>query len=185
VDAVFQTDRLTFRLPERGEATEIAAFYATNWDHLQPWSPTLHPVLAREAFWRDEVDRRRLEFEAGRDARGFLWTRAEEPQLVGNLSLTNISRGAFHACTLGYALAAIAQRRGYMQEAVRGSVTYAFGTLRLHRVMAGYVPRNRRSAAVLRRAGFTVEGYARDYLLINGHWEDHILTAITNPDWDE
>jgi len=52
-------------------------------------------------------------------------------------------------------------------------------------VMAGYVPRNRRSAAVLRRAGFTVEGYARDYLLINGHWEDHILTAITNPDWDE
>jgi len=72
-----------------------------------------------------------------------------------------------------------------MQEAVRGSVTYAFGTLRLHRVMAGYVPRNRRSAAVLRRAGFTVEGYARDYLLIDGHWEDHILTAITNPEWDE
>jgi ribosomal-protein-alanine N-acetyltransferase len=49
--------------------------------------------------------------------------------------------------------------------------------------MAGYVPHNIRSAAVLRRAGFTVEGYARDYILINGRWEDHILTAITNPDW--
>ena len=29
----------------------------------------------------------------------------------------------------------------------------------------------------------SVEGYARDYILINGRWEDHILTAITNPDW--
>ncbi|HKF75835.1 MAG TPA: 30S ribosomal protein S5 alanine N-acetyltransferase, partial [Candidatus Dormibacteraeota bacterium] len=34
--------------------------------------------------------------------------------------------------------------------------------------------------SVLRRAGFVVEGYARDYLLINGRWEDHMLTAIVN-----
>jgi len=37
--------------------------------------------------------------------------------------------------------------------------------------------------AVLRRAGFTVEGFARDYIMINGRWEDHILTSMTNPDW--
>ena len=45
------------------------------------------------------------------------------------------------------------------------------------------MPHNRRSAAVLRRTGFIVEGCARDCLLINGRWEDHVLTAITNPDW--
>jgi len=28
-----------------------------------------------------------------------------------------------------------------------------------------------------------VEGYARDYLLINGKWEDHILTSLVNPHW--
>jgi ribosomal-protein-alanine N-acetyltransferase len=49
--------------------------------------------------------------------------------------------------------------------------------------MADYMPRNRRSAAVLRQAGFVVEGYAREYLRIDGRWEDHVLTAITNPDW--
>jgi len=183
VNAVFETERLSFCLPGRGHAHEIAAFYATNWDHLQPWSPTLHPGLTSESFWRGELERRRVDFEAVRDVRGFLWTRARDSRLVGSLSLTNISRGAFHACTLGYALAASAQGHGYMQEAVRGSVAYAFGTLGIHRVMAGYVPRNRRSAAVLCRAGFTVEGYARDYLLINGHWEDHVLTAVTNRNW--
>ncbi|MDQ1883749.1 30S ribosomal protein S5 alanine N-acetyltransferase, partial [Aeromonas salmonicida] len=27
---------------------------------------------------------------------------------------------------------------------------------------------------------FEREGYARDYLMINGRWEDHILTALLN-----
>ena len=81
-------------------------------------------------------------------------------------------------------MAADAQGKGYMLEAVRGAVRFAFQDLRLHRVMANYVPRNRRSARVLRQAGFEIEGYARAYLCLNGRWEDHVLTAITNSDWD-
>jgi ribosomal-protein-alanine N-acetyltransferase len=49
--------------------------------------------------------------------------------------------------------------------------------------MANYMPHNRRSGNVLKRAGFVVEGYARDYLMINGKWEDHIFTSLTNPHW--
>jgi ribosomal-protein-alanine N-acetyltransferase len=37
-----------------------------------------------------------------------------------------------------------------------------------------------RSGRLLRALGFVVEGYARDYLQINGRWEDHILTSLTN-----
>ncbi|MBE9234176.1 30S ribosomal protein S5 alanine N-acetyltransferase, partial [Cuspidothrix issatschenkoi LEGE 03284] len=48
---------------------------------------------------------------------------------------------------------------------------------------ANYMPHNRRSAKVLKRLGFVVEGYATDYLMINGQWEDHILTSLTNPHW--
>jgi len=33
------------------------------------------------------------------------------------------------------------------------------------------------------RCGFVIEGHAKAYLLINGRWEDHVLVAITNPDW--
>jgi ribosomal-protein-alanine N-acetyltransferase len=40
------------------------------------------------------------------------------------------------------------------------------------------MPRNARSAAVLQKLGFDKEGVARDYLKINGRWEDHILTAL-------
>ncbi|MFV8766233.1 30S ribosomal protein S5 alanine N-acetyltransferase, partial [Yersinia enterocolitica] len=27
------------------------------------------------------------------------------------------------------------------------------------------------------------EGYAKDYLLIDGQWRDHVLTALTNKEW--
>jgi ribosomal-protein-alanine N-acetyltransferase len=42
------------------------------------------------------------------------------------------------------------------------------------------MPHNRRSGNVLKRAGFVVEGYARDYLMINGKWEDpEMLNVVT------
>jgi ribosomal-protein-alanine N-acetyltransferase len=49
--------------------------------------------------------------------------------------------------------------------------------------MANYMPTNKRSGNLLERLGFTVEGYAKDYLLINGSWRDHLLTSGTNPNW--
>lgn len=35
----------------------------------------------------------------------------------------------------------------------------------------------------LHRLGFVVDGRAKKYLLINGQWEDHILTSLTNEHW--
>jgi ribosomal-protein-alanine N-acetyltransferase len=93
-----------------------------------------------------------------------------------------VVRGAFQSCVLGYNLEDAAQGRGYMTEAVRATVQFAFSEWKLHRVAASYIPRNTRSAAVLERCGFHVEGTAPAYLRINGRWEDHVLTAVINPD---
>ena len=45
-----------------------------------------------------------------------------------------------------------------------------------------YQPNNERSGRLLRSLGFTVEGYARDYLYIDGAWRDHVLTAKIRDD---
>jgi len=91
--------------------------------------------------------------------------------------------GAFEACYLGYGLDVDAVGKGYMTETLAAALTFVFDTLRLHRVMANYMPSNERSAAVLRRLGFRVEGYAKDYLEIDGTWRDHILTALNADEW--
>ncbi len=68
-----------------------------------------------------------------------------------------------------------------MQEVVGAGIAYLFREHGLHRVMASYMPANLRSGTLLERLGFEREGYARDYLMINGRWEDHVLTARLNP----
>ena len=60
---------------------------------------------------------------------------------------------------------------------------HAFETLQLHRVTANYQPTNERSAKLLRRLGFVVEGYARDMLYMRGTFRDHVLTSLANPAW--
>jgi len=57
--------------------------------------------------------------------------------------------------------------------------------LQLHRIMANYVPTNDKSARLLRRLGFSVEGYAPDYLFLDGVWKDHILTSLHHPNPSE
>jgi ribosomal-protein-alanine N-acetyltransferase len=106
---------------------------------------------------------------------------ADDPErMVGDVSLTNIARGPFQACYLGYRLDRQSEGRGLMSEALKAVIAHAFGALKLHRIMANYVPTNERSARVLRRLGFVVEGYARDYLFLEGRWKDHCLTSLTN-----
>jgi ribosomal-protein-alanine N-acetyltransferase len=60
---------------------------------------------------------------------------------------------------------------------------FAFDRLRLHRVEAACLPSNVPSRALLLHTGFHEEGYARNYLLIDGKRQDHLLFAILREDW--
>ena len=180
---MIETERLIIRLPEKEDVPEIVRYYTQNRDFFQPFSPTFVDDIFDAKAWLDQVRIRGLEFTAGDAMRAFLFSRAEPSRIVGNLNLTQVVRGVSQSCVVGYNLAEDEQHKGYMTEAVRAAVDFAFHTWNLHSVRAGYMPRNERSAAVLARCGFVIEGHASAYLLINGRWEDHVLTAITNPEW--
>jgi len=169
------------RLAQAADVPEIVSYYGDNRDHLQPFSPTFAPDFLNGTMWQEQVRIRAREHAAGESFRAFLFARSAPEKIAGNLNLTQVHRGALQSCVLGYNLARDDQGKGYMTEAVKGGVAFAFERWRLHRVTANHMPRNARSAAVLRRSGFHIEGLAPAYLLINGKWEDHVLTAIINP----
>ena len=179
---MIESERLHLRLPGPGEAAEVARYYRENDEHLRPWSPPGSPVLLTAEFWADQLQRWQAERDARTAYRFFLFKRSQPETVIGSLGLTTIVRGALQQCFLGYTLAASEQGHGYATEAVEAAVLFAFRELRLHRVSANYMPENTRSARVLRRCGFRVEGYAYDYLFIAGRWADHVLTARLNPD---
>jgi ribosomal-protein-alanine N-acetyltransferase len=73
-------------------------------------------------------------------------------------------------------------RGGHMTAAVRALIPFAFGSLRLHRLEAACIPANVASVRLLEKTGFVREGYAREYLCIDGKWQDHLLYARLKDD---
>ena len=104
---------------------------------------------------------------------------ADEP-MIGECNFTNIVRGPFQACHLGYSIDRRQQGRGLMQEALTAAIRFMFDEQKLHRVMASFRPENERSGQLLARLGFEREGLAKAYLKINGEWADHVLCALVN-----
>ena len=167
-------DGVVLRMPQMTDFDEWAALRQASRDFLTPWEPTWpEDDLTRGAF------RRRIKRYA-EDLRAdlgyaFLIVRAADGALVGGLTLANIRRGVAQAGSLGYWMGLPFVRQGYMTAAVRAVVPFAFTTLRLHRVEAACIPSNVASIRLLEKTGFVREGFAREYLCINGIWQDHLL----------
>lgn len=106
-------------------------------------------------------------------------------KIVGMANLTQIFRKAFQNCYLGYSLGVNFTGKGYMTEAVELILRHAFKNLKLHRVEANVQPHNLASINVLKRCGFTKEGFSRKYLKIDDVWCDHERWAIILEDWKE
>jgi len=187
-----RTGRLVARLARPGMEEAMAQFLAANYTgHLERWLPPTGRAFFTARFWRDKLALGVEEFHADRAVRFVLQARTasgadppEEAPLLGTCNYTNILRGPFQACNLGYQIAASRQGQGLMSEALRASNAYMFDERKLHRIMANYRPENYRSARLLQRLGFRREGIAADYLFIDGAWRDHILTALVNPRFD-
>lgn len=182
-EPILETERLIVRLARADDVPAIVDYWTGNRHFLSPWEPIRTASFYTDSFWTNQVARSRSEWEQGKSIRLILVPRSGSGEILGVANFTEIVRGVLQACFLGYSLSESAQGQGYMHEALRSAVSFAFRELSLHRIQANYMPHNVRSARLLRRLGFNVEGYARDYLRIGGKWEDHVLTSLTNPDW--
>jgi ribosomal-protein-alanine N-acetyltransferase len=178
---------LTFRLrielaaPEHAEY--FAEHFARNREHLARWEPRRDGAESVE-HWRVRLNGGLVDFAAGRGVHLVALARDSDGPLIARINFSQISRGVFHSCMLGYAIDGEFEGRGLMYEALAASIDWMFETMKLHRVQANHLPENERSARLLARLGFAREGLARDYLFINGAWRDHVLNARLNPRFD-
>lgn len=113
----------------------------------------------------------------------FLICRAENGAISGMINLSQIFRGGFQNAYLGYGLGVKFTGHGLMTEAIALILRFAFKDLKLHRIEANVQPQNTPSIEVLKRNGFTKEGFSRRYLKIGGKWRDHERWAIIAEDW--
>lgn len=170
--------RLTVLTPERADL--MLDFYLRNRTHLQAWEPARDESFYTLDHWRLRLRDGYSQFFDG-SALQLVALDSKGERVLATCNFTHIVMGMFKACHLGYAVDKAHEGQGLMQEVVAAAIEHLFRELGLHRIMASYMPANERSGALLARLGFEREGYARDYLMINGRWEDHVLTALINP----
>lgn len=106
-------------------------------------------------------------------------------RFAGEITLSSIQRGPFQTGHIGYWIDRDMAGNGYTPEAVVVVLAFAFDTIALHRVEISIIPRNHASLRVVEKLGVRAEGVARQYLEIDGEWEDHAKFAMTSDEWQE
>jgi ribosomal-protein-alanine N-acetyltransferase len=100
-------------------------------------------------------------------------------RLVGQLNVSNVTRGALRSCTVGYWVDSRVAGRGVIPTALALVIDHCLTDVGLHRVEVDIRPENEASLRVVEKLGLRREGYYERYLDIDGDWRDHLPFAIT------
>ncbi len=180
---VIETERLLLKGSDPQMAAGVLNYYLNNRQFFEEWEPSRREEFFTSGFQREslagEVDK-----EVADVAYRFWLYRKGEDRIIGMVVLNNLVRGAFQSAFLGYNLDEKESGKGFMGEALKRVIDFAFNTLKLHRIEANIMPRNKRSIELVRKLGFHNEGLAIKYLKINGVWEDHIHMVLLNNKMD-
>lgn len=178
---VIRGDGVYLRYPRAADYLAWSKLRGESRDFLTPWEPIwADDELTRGAF-RRRIKRYQKETRLD-SAYVFFVLRESDDTLLGGCTLSNVRRGVTQCCTLGYWVGQRFARQGYMSKAVKALIPFVFRTLGLHRIEAACLTDNEASRSLLTRCGFSQEGVARRYLLINGRWADHLLFALLKED---
>src|SRR3954451_7794345 len=169
------------RAPHMSDWSEWARLREESRDFLTPWEPTWPADDLTRASFRRRI-KRYSEDQRSDLAYAFFVFRKHDEVLVGGLTLANIRRGCAQAGSLGYWMGAAFARQGHMTASVTAIIPFAFGSLKLPRIEAACIPANVASVRLLEKTGFNREGFARQYLCIDGAWQDHLLYARIKDD---
>lgn len=174
------TARLRLVAPQSALAEAMLDFVMRNETHLAPWSPPAPPGVRSVEHWQAFAEKSAAAFDAGQAVRLWLTPREQPTRVLGTIGFSQIFRGPFCSCVMGYQIDREQEGKGLMREGLQAAIGYMFAEQKLHRIGANYRPENVRSGRLLARLGFRIDGLARNYLFIDGAWRDHILTSLTN-----
>ena len=147
-----ETERLVLRSAEPSD-TEA---------YLRLWNSPFVQKYNMKALL--DFDRAAAEIaEAAKSDRVLFLQRKEDPRMIGMIDFAEDTlRFGVNSCTLSYALREDCSGLGYMTEAVRAALRYAFETLGMDRVAGRVFSENQASLRVLEKLNFVREGMLRE-----------------------
>jgi RimJ/RimL family protein N-acetyltransferase len=171
----FETERLLIRAPQPGDGAIINEAIRESLEQLRPWMPWARVVPSAaesETFARESA----LRFRNHEDL-PLMLIRKSDGRYVGGSGMHNISWDV-PRFEIGYWVRTSLSGQGYVTEAVNGIAEMAFRKLDAVRLEIRCDALNERSAAVARRAGFTLEACLhKDSRAPDGRLRDTLIFA--------
>ena len=103
--------------------------------------------------------------------------------LIGTCGFYKWAKEDGYSAQLGYDLDPEHWGKGIMTEALEAVLGYMFETMRMHRIEALVMPRNKRSLGVLKRLGFKKEGVRREHVFQMGEFQSDIVLSMLEQEW--
>ncbi len=174
-----ETHRLILAPIDTSDARDLWTAVDGSRAHLEPWLPWVPFNIDAEASYR-YAEASAADWDSARACRFAIRERAGK-RLVGVVGLEAFAH-LHQSVELGYWLRNDTTGKGFMTEAARGVVGWAFGPLGAHRVRVAAATDNHASLAVIRRLGFHFEGIARQAERCHGRWLDHAVFSLLASD---
>jgi [ribosomal protein S5]-alanine N-acetyltransferase len=143
---------------------------------------TSYPEMSPEAVL-SMIERCRAGYLAGSSCTWAIAREADD-ELIGTCGFNQLSRSQGWA-ELAYDLARQYWGRGFMAQAVRACLGWAFEQSDLNRVHAFVMAGNTRSERLLERACFTREGCLRSYRTARGQPRDYSVFSLLRQEWEQ
>lgn len=176
----YETDRLVLKVLSEADADKVLDYYKRNRAFLSEWEPerdeSFYTLEHHSTLLQSEL----AQIETGTAVKLWVFPKDNPDKVIGAVAFTNITRGVFLSCYLGYKLDQEEINKGYMAEALQKGINIIFDEYQLHRIEANIMPKNKASMRVVEKLGFYNEGLSYKYLKIHGKWEDHIHMVLLN-----
>ncbi len=176
INIILDGDDIYLRSPKASDYQEWADIRAKNKDYLTPWTPAWTRNCLDKSQYIKLLKAQETESKFGTGRFFFIFDKVTD-KLIGGINLTRILGGVVESCTIGYWIAEEFSNKGLMSQAIGIIIEYCQDKLNLHRIEAACMQENIASQTVLKKHGFEAEGLAKEYLKINGKWQDHIVLA--------
>jgi ribosomal-protein-serine acetyltransferase len=171
-----ETQRLVLLPVDTTDAHDLWLAVESSRAHLERWLPWVPFNTDAEASYR-YAEASANDWDHARACRFTIRERSAGRRFVGVVGLEALAH-LHQSGELGYWLRLDTVGRGYMTEAARGVITWAFARANAHRIRVAAATDNHASLAVIRRLGFRFEGIARQAERCQGRWLDHALFAL-------
>ena len=176
---ILETERLALRRIRADDLGDWMAVWRSPGvvDYLIDFECLPQEEMGREIVaWADRI------FD---EKSGIRWALALKPggRMIGSCGFHLYDR-RHQRVEIGYELHSDYWRQGLMSEAVAAVLAFCFDSLAVHRVEADVVEGNAASAALLKKAGFTLEGVWRDRVYKRSAFQSLWQFGILKPEYD-